>query len=623
MPIKKSTRWLLAAIGLLLLAWLYTLLGPNPEIIVSKETTFITSPLSPDGLPNFFQAWYERQKVGITPDNNAAVLFWQAMGDPSGEVNSFTRKHFVALCREIGSEPVPARGSGLQEIYPAQEPELVEWLKSPGAMPENARKAWKLDEVQAASKTQDVSLSESTIGTYENFAAELDSRAYSPWKTGQLPIHAKWLADNQWRLDLLRRAVQRPRWFSTIQSLRGTPNLKSYHIATLMAIRSAARVLQISANWHVGENRLHEAWRDIQTIRALSRLSTQSGSLTDQLVATAIEGSALSCLQYLLSTSVDAELSKQILLELNGVPTVDSFASAHDFYERLFAIESVIACSKTSEWGELISNFHFDSSTGDFVHDESNLAWLLNRTSVDPNPLLITLNKLRNLQVKVLNDHNLSPLEKANALNDIAKRTEAKSLGLWDYAVAILSPAARADLAAQQGRSMFVWAESSSYVAYLRTRCLLQLTRVAAAIAVYHAKYGRYPAQLSELVPNVLDTLPADILNGKPLVYRRTDEGYLIYSLGENGVDDGGSRSGSLSWGRLSLEGRDIEFEKVYDPETGFWRDLTENDQYEALLEKIPVDADDIALRIPPPYEPWPWELQPPEISEDEMGMGL
>ena len=53
---------------------------------------------------------------------------------------------------------------------------------------------------------------------------------------------------------------------------------------------------------------------------------------------------------------------------------------------------------------------------------------------------------------------------------------------------------------------------------------------------------GRLPAQLSELVPEYLGALPHDFLDGKALRYRLRpgDDGFLLYSVGEDGKDDGG-----------------------------------------------------------------------------------
>jgi hypothetical protein len=53
--------------------------------------------------------------------------------------------------------------------------------------------------------------------------------------------------------------------------------------------------------------------------------------------------------------------------------------------------------------------------------------------------------------------------------------------------------------------------------------------------------HGQYPEQLSQLIPDYLAAVPADPVDGKPLRYRRSEGGtFLLYSVGVNGVDDGG-----------------------------------------------------------------------------------
>ena len=44
-------------------------------------------------------------------------------------------------------------------------------------------------------------------------------------------------------------------------------------------------------------------------------------------------------------------------------------------------------------------------------------------------------------------------------------------------------------------------------------------------------------------MPDYLSQVPIDPYSGRPLIYRRTAEGYLLYSVGSNRVDDGGQRT--------------------------------------------------------------------------------
>jgi hypothetical protein len=61
------------------------------------------------------------------------------------------------------------------------------------------------------------------------------------------------------------------------------------------------------------------------------------------------------------------------------------------------------------------------------------------------------------------------------------------------------------------------------------------------AIERFRLKHGRIPDKLSELTPKFIDAVPCDPVTGLPLVYaRKGDKDYLLYSIGWNGLDDGG-----------------------------------------------------------------------------------
>jgi len=78
----------------------------------------------------------------------------------------------------------------------------------------------------------------------------------------------------------------------------------------------------------------------------------------------------------------------------------------------------------------------------------------------------------------------------------------------------------------------------------------------AIALKRYQLKHGNYPADLNSLVPEFLPAVPLDPVDGQPLRYRHNaDKTFLLYSVGENGVDDGGNpalepgvTSSSFAW---------------------------------------------------------------------------
>jgi hypothetical protein len=63
----------------------------------------------------------------------------------------------------------------------------------------------------------------------------------------------------------------------------------------------------------------------------------------------------------------------------------------------------------------------------------------------------------------------------------------------------------------------------------------------AIAIKRYSLRYGKPPAGLDLLVPEFVSSVPIDYMDGQPLKYHlRPEGGFTLYSVGENGKDDGG-----------------------------------------------------------------------------------
>ena len=71
-----------------------------------------------------------------------------------------------------------------------------------------------------------------------------------------------------------------------------------------------------------------------------------------------------------------------------------------------------------------------------------------------------------------------------------------------------------------------------------RTR--LQLIDVALSLAARRAEQGEFPDRLGALVPGYLDEIPVDPFSQEPLLYERSETGYVLYSIGPNGIDERG-----------------------------------------------------------------------------------
>lgn len=117
----------------------------------------------------------------------------------------------------------------------------------------------------------------------------------------------------------------------------------------------------------------------------------------------------------------------------------------------------------------------------------------------------------------------------------------------------------------------------------------------ALAIRLYAADHaGQLPATLSELVPTYLPTLPLDpFTSDKPLGYRPHATDPILYSVGDDGIDDGGDASPTRSTNRdpSRWECRDAVYSLTRQPR-------------KPVEEDLPADTDpmeDPAIADPPP----------------------
>ncbi len=71
-----------------------------------------------------------------------------------------------------------------------------------------------------------------------------------------------------------------------------------------------------------------------------------------------------------------------------------------------------------------------------------------------------------------------------------------------------------------------------------------RLLVTAIALKRYQLQHTNYPPSLNDLVPNRLARVPVDLMDGKPLRYRLNPDGsFLLYSVGDDGEDNGGDAS--------------------------------------------------------------------------------
>ncbi|HEX3602082.1 MAG TPA: hypothetical protein VHU84_18150 [Lacipirellulaceae bacterium] len=547
-PRKKPSIlwWIGGAFMLLLLLFVFELFGPSPRIYVSPKTTFITEPLTADGLPDYAKYALNLYRDGVTPENNAAALLWPAVWP--GELSA---NQYAAVATELGLDQIPAKADALVMIR-----KRIKDLQHEGF---GAVRSDSGD--NAANVQRDLQKSEDQL--YEQVTEH-------PWTSKEIPPLAKWVHDNQKPLDQLVAGSLRTRCYFPSPSLLA-PNpesLASMLLPGIQAVREGGRSLRARAMWNLGEHRFDAAWQDLFAELRIGHLMTQDKTLVDQLVGISISNDACNGTAILLQEGHPSPAqARQVMKDLASLESFSGVAESIDHMERATHLSLIL----------LLAQGKVDPKELKLMGLE-NIAYS-KYLAIDWNVALENSNDYFDRYAAAARLPTYAARKQAMAHLDSDLNRIARGFGADSIVAAILSRSARSANAAQILTALLMPAFVNVLDAQDRQDTKLDLIRLAAALAVFRAEHGNYPAKLEELVPTVLEKLPADLYNAKPFLYKPIGGSFLLYSAGENGIDDGGSNIV-----RHIFEGQEYDFDDESAP---------------PLPQPIPASADDIAIRVP------------------------
>jgi len=87
---------------------------------------------------------------------------------------------------------------------------------------------------------------------------------------------------------------------------------------------------------------------------------------------------------------------------------------------------------------------------------------------------------------------------------------------------------------------LLIPAFSRIFIQEARADAQLGNAEIALACHLYRTKYKVFPDSLEKLTPQFLKKLSLDPFTGKDYIYRKKDNGFVVYSVGDNLKDDGG-----------------------------------------------------------------------------------
>jgi hypothetical protein len=511
---KWFLRVLIALLVLMILvpagwfAWLLTIRSARARqamargtlVTVAEDTTVITQPLRKDGYVNYLAALNNRAAEGVTPENNAAVPFWQAMG-PSGIKPEMRSRYFQML----KMTPPPEKGDYyisfdefLKKRRDAQDPHVL-----------------KLDEAGPEAESD-----------YQRSAMR------QPWSQEELPLVADWLAANEKPLALLVEASKRPRRFEPM--LCGDSDEGKVFDASLGSFalsRDVGRALAAHAMLRLKLGKTDACWEDLLACHRFGRLTGQEPNTIQGLVAIAIDTMACegdqAMLQHAPLTSAQAVKMRD---DLAALPPLPNMVEKIDTSERFLFLDLVAGMARDG----------FDSMSGS--PSESPVpkdAYV--RATLDWDQILRMGNSWYDRMVVAGRKPARADREAEFVKIDKDLNEELKRHRDWMAMATTILFDKRSEQIGYIFISLMLPATRAAVNAQNRGEMQADLIRLGFALAAYRADHGSYPQKLGELTAQYIAKVPVDVFaNDGPLHYALEGKGYLLYSVGPNGVDDGG-----------------------------------------------------------------------------------
>jgi hypothetical protein len=501
---------------------------PRVLVTVSKETTYITEPLRPDGYPDYLAALNQCLSRGVTPENNAAVPFWKAIG-PKGIVEKHRERYFKML----GIAPLPEKGDYF--VKPSDQISRYE----------NKQR----DDTQGTGAAN---------GALEGQLALAMNR---PWRKQEFPVWAEWLEINEKPMALLVEACRRPRRYEPlITDLDGKAAMISTLLPAAQESRGCMRALIARAMLRIGEGRADEAWSDLLDCHRFARLTDEGAFLVDGLVAITIERMALFGDQALLQHGklTPGQIAK-MRSEFDRLPRLTQMVDRLDLGERFSFLDSTLLIARKGP--SSLSGLKIFGGDGTSKSIMDPASGLLKRSTINWDVTFRMVNSWYDRAVAAGRKPTRS--ERLKAMADFHRDfgEMAKAARGPDVLSLLMSDNRRAIASEWMGKmllGLLFPASQAAQEAEDRMNMHADLVRLAFALAAYHADHGAYPAALSDLVPKYAKELPKDIFNNDgELRYAREGDGFLLYSLGTNGKDDGGKgyddRKNNEDWDDLGV----------------------------------------------------------------------
>jgi hypothetical protein len=277
------------------------------------------------------------------------------------------------------------------------------------------------------------------------------------------------------------------------------------------------------------------AWQDLLTTIKLGRLLSQGPTIIEFLAGAKIENRAHETMFSLFNApGLNLEFLQKCQQDLSQLSPMPDMVQSVDVGDRCMWLDSFLMQNRYGPNAlDGLGGEKFEPSRNSVINTYRKLDWDSDLKKVNAwydRLISVLKEKDRSKQQQDLQGIDTTIVQMKSKIDEarnsnwsIFDSTQTRLSRSADIFIVVFTPAIRKTRLTQD-------------VTVQRER----LVHVGLALAIYQKEKGTYPATLAELAPKYIPAVPDDLFTGKPMVYRKNDDGYLLYSVGPNGVDEEG-----------------------------------------------------------------------------------
>jgi hypothetical protein len=342
---------------------------------------------------------------------------------------------------------------------------------------------------------------------------------------------AKWIDDQKEALGLVLAGTQKPYHWWDYGSGQSTYTIWSIRLPELNKLKMSARALSWRAWLSAEQGRYEDALGDAMTCYRFGRHHTGNRTLIEQLVGMAIEALAVRNLRDILGNyEIDYQILTKLQKDFEQTIAGEDF-TVHFEVEKLSMYDAIQRCFTQDRFGgghicpgQFKQLMSLDDDSYSFLgHIIEQKAWTA--------PLHVLFTHPNKQETRQMADRYYA------FCDTMARKTPAQihseDIDLDDKSLEMVKGNILLDILTPAfGRVIQI-----SY----RMRTEAQALVTIIALLRYEDDKGFYPENLKQLMTEgYISELPMDPWSDKPLVYKKTSDGFILYSIGLNFKDDGG-----------------------------------------------------------------------------------